>query len=405
MNTGLILLHTKDEMKTVAIVGSGIAGVIPAYYLAKQGYSVTIIDQERYPAMRCSYANGGQVSVSNSEVWNTWSNVGKGLRWMFKKDAPLYVSPKVEWRKIRWMAKFLYHTLIKDHIPNTASTIQLGVTSRNLYKQIIADENLQFDQSECGILHIYKDQKYFDAANFIAPVYTANGCKWELLDKQQSEKIEPAIKDSNNIIGGVWTQDDWVGDIHKFCNELTQVLTNKYGVKFLQGVKIDDLNRLSDLYDKVVVAAGSESAKLAKTIGDNLNIYPVKGYSITIPLRDPRSFNAAPKASILDDEEKIVCSKLGDRLRVAGTAELVGENYDIKRDRIDPLLKWVQKNFPQIDCREYSSWACLRPMTPNMMPIISKSKKKTNVYYHTGHGHLGWTLSPATAKQLIGIMS
>jgi len=392
-------------MKTVAIVGAGIAGVIPAYYLAKQGYSVTIIDQERYPAMRCSYANGGQVSVSNSEVWNTWSNIVKGIKWMFTKDAPLYVSPKLEWDKVRWLTKFLYHTVIKDHIPNTASTIQLGVTSRALYKQIIADENLQFDQSDCGILHIYKNQKYFDAANFIAPVYTANGCSWEMLDKEQSEKIEPALKDSVDIIGGVWTKEDWVGDIHKFCNELTQLMVDKYGVKFLHGVVIEDLDRLSTLYDKVVVAAGVGSAKLAGTIGDSINIYPVKGYSITIHLRDQRSINAAPQTSILDDEAKIVCSRLGNRLRVAGTAELIGENYDIKRDRVEPLLNWVHKNFPHVDCREYSSWSCLRPMTPNMMPIISKSNTRPNIYYHTGHGHLGWTLSPATAKQLIGLMA
>lgn len=392
-------------MKTVAIVGAGIAGVIPAYYLAKQGYSVTIIDQERYPAMRCSYANGGQVSVSNSEVWNTWSNIVKGIKWMFTKDAPLYVSPKLEWDKVRWLTRFLYHTVMKDHIPNTASTIQLGVTSRALYKQIIADENLKFDQSDCGILHIYKNQKYFDAANFIAPVYTANGCSWDMLDKEQSEKIEPALKDSEDIIGGVWTKEDWVGDIHKFCNELTQVMVDKYGVKFLHGVVIEDLDRLSTLYDKVVVAAGVGSARLASTIGDNLNIYPVKGYSITIPLRDQRSINAAPQASILDDEAKIVCSRLGNRLRVAGTAELIGENYDIKRNRVEPLLKWVHKNFPQIDCREYSSWSCLRPMTPNMMPIIKQSNTRSNIYYHTGHGHLGWTLSPATAKQLIGLMA
>jgi D-amino-acid dehydrogenase len=392
-------------MKKVAVIGAGIAGVIPAYYLAKKGYDVTIIDQERYPAMRCSYANGGQISVSNSETWNTWSNVGKGIQWMFKKDAPLLVSPKFEWSKLKWMSKFIWHTLIKDHISNTATTIQLGIESRKLYKQIIEDEKLDFDHSNCGILHVYENEKYFENAKHVAPVYEANGCTWNIVDRTQSTLIEPALKRNTQIIGGIWTPEDSVGDIHKFCTELCRVMIERYHAKMLFDIKIDDINRLTELYDIVIVAAGAESAKLAKTVGDQLNLYPVKGYSITIPARDIKSCEAMPKISILDDEAKIVCSFLGNRLRVAGTAELAGENYDIRRDRIQPLLNWVKRNFPAVDCSEYSSWACLRPMTPDMMPIVKKSSNYENIYYHTGHGHLGWTLAPATAKKLIGIIS
>lgn len=391
-------------MKKVAVIGAGIAGVIPAYYLSKKGYDVTIIDQERYPAMRCSYANGGQLSVSNSEVWNTWSNVGKGLKWMFKKDAPLLVNPKFEWPKVRWMSKFIWHTIMGDHIPNTATTVQLGIESRKLYKEIIEEEGLKFDFANCGILHVYENSKYFEDAKAIAPVYTANGCTWNILDKTEIELIEPTLTKNKNIVGGVWTPEDSVGDIHKFCTELCRVIIEKYNGKLLLDVKIDNLKRIAELYDIVIVAAGSESAKLAQNIGDNINLYPVKGYSITIPVRDKKSLDAMPKTSLLDDEAKIVCSFLGDRLRVAGTAELTGENYDIRRDRIEPLLRWVHKNFPNVDCSEYTSWACLRPMTPNMMPIISNSKNNNKIYYHTGHGHLGWTLAPATAKRLVGMV-
>jgi D-amino-acid dehydrogenase len=389
--------------KKIAVIGAGIAGVIPAYYLAKQGHDVTIIDQERYPAMRCSFANGGQVSVSNSEVWNTWSNISKGVKWMFQKDAPLLVNPKPEWSKIKWMTKFLWHTLAKDHIPNTSRTVVMGIQSRQLYEDIIKDEKLVFDRSDCGILHIYKDRKYFEYAQDIGGVYRANGCEWEVLEPGSIYDTESSLKDNSMIVGGIWTPSDWVGDIHKFCNALCDVMIKKYNVKLLLDVKIDSLERISELYDQVVVAAGVGSAKLARSIGDSLNVYPVKGYSITINLR-PEDIQYAPKASILDDEAKIVCSLLGTRLRVAGTAELCGENYDIRRDRIEPLLRWVQTNFPKINCKDYSSWACLRPMTPNMMPIISKSKKIDNVFYHTGHGHLGWTLTPATAKHLMSIM-
>lgn len=385
-------------MTKVAVIGAGIAGLLPAYYLAKKGYDVTIIDQERYAGMKCSYANGGQISVSNSEVWNSWSNVGKGLKWMFKKDAPLLITPYPEWNKIKWLAKFLWH--IKDHDTNTAETIRLGLESRNLYKEIIAEEQIQFNQSDCGILHIYKNQNYFDAAKSVADLYEKNGCTWKVVSPIN---IEPKLK-TNDIIGGIWTPEDWVGDIHKFCTELTRILVEKYRVQLFFNYRVDNLD-IVDSYDKVIVSSGIESVRLAKTIGDKLLIYPVKGYSITIPAKDIKNYEAMPKASILDDEAKIVCSFLGDRLRVAGTAELSGENYDIKRDRISPLLRWVHKNFPDVDCSEYSSWACLRPMTPDMMPIVKQSVSNKNVYYHTGHGHLGWTLSPATAKKLIGLMT
>ena len=172
-----------------------------------------------------------------------------------------------------------------------------------------------------------------------------------------------------------------------------------YGVKFHYNKKIDTLKQFS--HDVIVVANGVGSVKLAKSIGDHLPVYPVKGYSITINNVNPKYL---PSVSLLDDEAKIVTATLGNKLRVAGTAELTGENYDIRRDRIEPLLKWVHTNFPNIDTHDYNQWACLRPMTPNMLPIVKQSKKDDKVFYHTGHGHLGWTLSPATAKQLVELI-
>ena len=204
------------------------------------------------------------------------------------------------------------------------------------------------------------------------------------------------------MLGGAWTENDWVGDIHKFCTELTDVLKNKYGVTFSFGSTILDAKNL-DYYDAIVISSGVGSTALAKTVGDTIDVYPVKGYSITVNL-DDESYKHAPKTSLLDDQEKIVTSTLGRRFRVAGTAELTGENYDIRRDRIEPLLNWVHTNFPKINTHDYSSWACLRPMTPNMMPIVKQSKNNPKVFYHTGHGHLGWTLSPATAVQLTALI-
>jgi len=379
--------------QNVAVIGAGIAGVTTAYYLAKEGYEVTVYEQERYPAMRTSFANGGQVSVSNSEVWNTWANVYKGIKWMLKKDAPLLIRPSLDWDKAVWLAKFLYHTANNDYARNTAKTIQLGIESRKLYYDLIDQEKLSFDQSKSGILHIYKSQDYWESAQKAKNIYNDNGCEWDLLSPDEVLALDPTLRNIHDIYGGAWTPSDWTGDIHKFCYQLSEVLRAKYKVIFRTGHNAS-LHTL-DEYNAIVVSAGVGSVKLAKEIGDKLPIYPVKGYSITINEVDEQDL---PKVSLLDDQAKIVTASLGNRFRVAGTAELTGENYDIRRDRIEPLVKWVHTNFPRINTHDYSSWACLRPMTPDMMPIVCRSKRNNRVYYNTGHGHLGWTLAPYTAK-------
>jgi D-amino-acid dehydrogenase len=388
--------------KSVAVIGAGIAGVTAAYYLAREGYRVTVYEQERYPAMRTSFANGGQVSVSNSEVWTTWSNIKKGIRWMFRKDAPLLIRPRLDWQQWRWLSKFLYHTATSSYKKNTEETIRLGLESRDLYKQIIKDERLEFDQSYCGILHFYKDPQYFQNAVEAKEIYNNNGVEWDILESLQTKSLDPALGDLKGIVGGAWTPSDWTGDIHKFCHALVQVMKKKYQVNFVYN-STPDINYLSIVYDHVVVAAGVGSVKLANTVGDSLPIYPVKGYSITINVRN-EDLKYLPTVSLLDDQAKIVTSTLGNRFRVAGTAELAGEDYDIRKDRINPLLQWVHDNFPKLRINDYSSWACLRPMTPNMLPIVMQSKNNKKVFYHTGHGHLGWTLSPATAKQVMELI-
>jgi D-amino-acid dehydrogenase len=303
------------------------------------------------------------------------------------------------------MSKFLWHTILGDYARNTAETIRLGIESRSLYKEIIEEEDLNFDQSYCGILHFYKDEKYFNNAISVKELYNANGCEWDVLSVRQALSLDPGIGNLEELIGGIWTPSDWTGDIHKFCVELSKVLENKYNVDFLFNVEIDKSysKEIFNEFDCVVVSAGVGSVKLAKLFGDSLPIYPVKGYSITINVKD-QDMKYIPQLSLLDDQSKIVTSTLGNRFRVAGTAELAGENYDIRRDRIEPLINWVRTNFPDVDISDYSSWACLRPMTPNMMPIIKQSERNPRVFYHTGHGHLGWTLSPATAKKLSKIL-
>lgn len=386
----------------INIIGAGISGITAAYFLAKQGHDITVFEQEDYPAMKTSYANGGQVSVSNSEVWTTWSNIFKGIKWILKKDAPLLIRPSLDWDKAVWLSKFLYHTAANDSAKRTAETIKLGIESRKLYQEIIDSESLSFDQRSSGILHFYKVKKYFENAKTIQEIYESNGCEWKILTPTEILDIEPTLSNAHGILGGAWTPSDWTGDIHKFCVNLAKILEQKYFVKFEFGKKITSLEQFSK--EIVVISNGIGSNVLAKSIGEQLPIYPVKGYSITLNTESVKEYEGIPKTSLLDDQAKIVTSCLGTRLRIAGTAEFNGENYDIRRDRIEPLLKWVKDNFPNSNRKNYSQWACLRPMTPNMMPIVKQSLTKSNVFYHTGHGHLGWTLSPATAIQLSKII-
>jgi D-amino-acid dehydrogenase len=302
------------------------------------------------------------------------------------------------------MAKFLYHTATGAYEENTKTTIKLALLADKLYKEIATEEGLEFDQTPSGILHFYKDPAYFESAKNAQSIYQSSGVAWDIFGPMQTKALDKTLNDVDGIVGGAWTWHDWTGDIHKFCYQLANVLYTKYNVKFSYNDKIRssyDLEVLTDCFDAVVIAAGVGSEKLANKVGDNLDIYPVKGYSITINNVDP---NYLPQVSLLDDQAKIVTSTLGNRLRVAGTAELAGENYDIRKDRIQPLLDWVHTNFPNINTHDYTQWACLRPMTPNMLPVVRQSTKNKQVFYHAGHGHLGWTLSPATAKQVVELI-
>lgn len=385
--------------RRIAVVGAGITGITTAYYLAKQGYSVVVYEQERYPAMRTSYANGGQISVSNSEVWNSWGNVLKGIKWLFTKDAPLLIRPQLSWTQWKWMAKFLYYTATGAGKKNTSKTVQMGIKSRDLYEEIRQDEGIYFDRSACGIVHFYKDPAYWADAQEVTKLYNENGLDSFLVEPDYLKQYS-GLTDIPGVIGGTVTPSDLTGDIHKFCYNLAEVLKTKYSVEFHYNWEIKHVEELS-FYDAIVISNGVGSTALAKTAGDSIDVYPVKGYSVTINNVDPKHL---PDVSLLDDQAKIVTATLGNRFRVAGTAELAGENYDIRRDRIEPLLKWVHTNFPNINTHDYTSWACLRPMTPNMMPIVKQSDKNPKVFYNTGHGHLGWTLAPITASNIAEII-
>ena len=402
-------------MKKIAVIGAGIAGTTTAYALLKKGYSVKIIDSRRYPAMATSYANGGQLSASNAETWNTTKNVVNGIKWMFTPDAPLLFNPSPEIQKYKWMLGFLMATIKREHKKNTLETIDLAKKAREIYFKIADEEGIEFELLKKGILRFYDSEKEFKLDRNKVSWLDQEGMEWDILTTEEVIKLEPAFENNKNtdkILGGIYTKSDASGDIHKFCANLEQVLVDKYSANFQLNTTVEQISRqknrlvltmkkedeeIDEAFDNVVICAGVNTQKFASALGDKMNVYPVKGYSVTIDLKDEISKECAPTVSLIDQPVKIVASRLGDRFRVAGTAELAGLNTDIRQDRIRPLLKWIEKYFPKVSTETYTPWAGLRPMTPNMMPITRESKMK-GIFYHTGHGHLGWTLSAQTAK-------
>lgn len=399
-------------MKHIAVIGAGITGVTTAYALANRGYSVTVFDKHRYAAMQTSFANGGQLSASNAEVWTQASTILKGIKWMLKKDAPLLVNPMPDWHKYSWMAEFVSN--IPKYEQNTVETVRLAVAAREHLFAWAEKEQIDFNLEERGILHIYADKHGFDHASKVNELLKAGGLDRVSVSCDEMKSIEPALV--GEFYGGFYTESDSTGDIHKYTRGLANAC-EKLGVQFVFDAAVGELahngNGVSVSYkengvdnaghsdfDGVVVCAGIESRRFASQLGDRVNIYPVKGYSITVELEDAASQAAAPWVSLLDDDAKIVTSRLGeDRFRLAGTAEFNGVNYDIRDDRIRPLTQWCRHLFPEVNTDKVIPWAGLRPMMPNMMPRVGAGKQ-SGVFYNTGHGHLGWTLSAATADMI-----
>lgn len=405
-------------MPHIAVIGAGITGVTTAYALVNAGYRVTIIDRHRYAAMETSFANGGQLSASNAEVWNSSATLMKSLRWMMRRDAPLLFNPAPSWHKYSWMGEFA--SRIRAYRANTIETTRLAIAARKHLFRIADEEQIDFDLERRGILHLYHDRASFAAAQKANELLKQGGLERYAVSPDEMRDIEPALG-NKPYFGGFFTPSDSTGDIHKFTRGLAAACARK-GVELLFEKSVTSITRRGNAYDikwsepdptapdaqreaatevdGVVVCAGVASRKFAAMLGDRINVYPVKGYSISVYLDDEASQHAAPTVSLLDESAKIVTSRLGrDRFRVAGTAEFNGENRNIRADRIVPLARWTERLFPGIDTARVVPWAGLRPMTPDMMPRVGAGKMP-GVFFNTGHGHLGWTLSCATADMV-----
>jgi len=388
--------------KSVAIVGAGVAGITTAYFLGKKGYRIRLFDPNGV-AEECSYANGGQLSVCNAEVWNSYSNIVKGIKWLTQPDAPLAFRPDVwSWSKIKWVAGFVGATLTNSYDRNTRKTIEYSLRSRRLMKKLMKDTGIDFYHNDCGILHIYKNQKSWDKARKTLDRF--KDTKWGRVEAKGDLAGKYNIY-SKDIVGATFTKGDSVGDIHAFCKHLSYYMEDNFDYRVYPNkiVRTEEevfwcgprdhamsLQELKKDHDEVIICAGAYTSFLVPS----LNIYPIKGYSITF--RDKEAEDA-PFTSILDDDAKIVASPFTNlTFRVAGTAELANWDHDIREDRIKPLINWVRNN-TFMDAEKYTRWACLRPMTPNMLPVVSKVR---GMWVNSGAGHLGWTMGMALAEKI-----
>lgn len=403
-------------MTSIAVIGAGITGITTAYKLIQRGFDVTVFDRQPYAAMETSFANGGQLSASNAEVWNQPSTFLKGIKWMLTKDAPLLVNPKPSWHKLSWMAEFVLAA--RNYEQNTIATTKLAIAARAHLLDMAEREGFSFDAEKRGILHVYEEKGEFAHAAKVNTLLEKGGLKRVAVGPEEIAAIEPTIR--GNFVGGFFTESDFTGDIHKYTSNLAEAC-RRHGARLTFSADVTRLKSDGEKgvdvfwrkagaateatrqhFDAVVVCAGVASRRFAAQLGDRVNVYPVKGYSITVNLADAESRAGAPMVSLLDDHAKIVTSRLGaDRLRIAGTAEFSGENRDIKDARIRPLVEWCRTRFPGVSTSSVIPWAGLRPMMPNMMPKVGQGRRP-GVFYNTGHGHLGWTLSAITAEMIAG---
>ena len=402
----------------VLVLGAGLAGVASAWYLGQDGHEVVVVDRQPAPAMETSFANGGQISTSHAEPWANPAAPLKVLRWLGREDSPLLWRLRADAGQWAWGLRFLRECTPGRTRENIVAILRLALHSRALLKELRPALGLEYDQQQRGILHFYTDAAEFAHAMPQAELMRQYGCERVVKTAAECLAIEPALKHATApIIGGTYTADDESGDAHKFATLLARRASAR-GVVFRHGVAIDALQaeggRISGLRlaggemlaaDAYVVALGSWSPLLLKPLGIGVPVYPAKGYSATIPLTAGEVTNdLAPTVSLTDDGCKIVFSRLGDRLRVAGTAEFTGYDTTLNDVRCQALVRRTHTIFPRLSASNVEFWAGLRPATPSNVPLVGATRL-SNLYLNTGHGTLGWTMACGTGKLLADIVA
>ena len=393
-------------------------GVTSAWYLAKDGHDVTVLDRQPTAGLETSFANGGQISVSHAEPWANPEAPGKIYKWLGREDAPLLFRLRADPRQWAWGLRFLIECLPERTRRNTLTILRLGLYSRDMLKSLRRETDVQYDHFEKGILQLHTDAREFEAAHARVELLRSHGCEMHIKNVPECMELEPALRTTRiGLIGGTFAPDDESGDAHQFTGNLAE-LCRARGVQFGYEHAVEALSMDGDTVagaivrdpegrrevvkaDAFVVALGSYSPFLLSPVGISVPVYPVKGYSVTVPLTHT---DAAPTMCLSDENAKLAISRLGNRLRAAGTAELTGYDTSLNEARCDAILSRVEQWFPGAgNYAAASRWAGLRPATPSNVPLIGHTRYR-NLYLNTGHGTLGWTLACGSGQALADVI-
>ena len=381
------MLAVAGRRVKVLVLGAGVVGVTIAYELAGAGHEVTVVDRQDGPARETSFANAGEVSPGYSAPWAGPGVPVKAIKWLLMRHRPLVIRPHLDWAFIRWsLATLANCTAARDAI-NKARMVRLAEYSRDCLRALRASTGIAYDERMQGTLQLFRTQKQFDGSAGDIAVLRKSGVAFELLDRDGCIRHEPALaRVREKIVGGLLLPGDETGDCFKFSERIDGVATTAGTLA-------------ADAY---VVALGSHSPLLLAPIGIRIPVYPVKGYSITVPIVDPAG---APESTVMDETHKVAVTRLGDRIRVGGTAELAGYTLRLHEARKDTLTHVVDDLFPGGgDVARAEFWCGLRPMTPDGTPVVGPTPIK-NLFLATGHGTLGWTMAAGTARVIADVVS
>ncbi|MDM1263541.1 MULTISPECIES: D-amino acid dehydrogenase [Acinetobacter] len=390
----------------VIVLGSGVIGVTSAYYLAQQGASVMVLDRQTGPAEETSFGNAGQVSPGYSTPWAAPGIPFKAVKWMFQHHAPLAVNLDGSMWQLQWMAQMLKNCNAQHYAINKERMVRVAEYSRDCLRQLRQNTGISYENRSKGTLQLFRKDAQLDAVQRDIEVLKESGVEYELLDRDGLARVEPALAAAKDkLVGGLHLPNDETGDCYLFTNALAK-LAQEMGVDFQFNQNVEKLLVEGDeikgvlvngkvlTADRYVLAFGSYSREFLKPLHLELPVYPVKGYSLTVPIVDPAM---APQSTVLDETYKIAITRFDQRIRVGGMAELSGFNLGLNQDRRATLEMVTKDLFPGGDLPQASFWTGLRPMTPDSTPIIGGTRYK-NLFLNTGHGTLGWTMACGSGK-------
>lgn len=398
----------------VVVLGAGVVGVASAWFLARAGHEVVVIDRQPGAGLETSFANGGQISVSHAEPWANPHVLPKALKWLGREDAPLLFRLRWDPALFRWALRFLAECTPARTRANIRDIVAMALYSRQQLALLRQETGIQYDQLTRGILHFYTDENEFVAASQAATLMREFGCNRRSLTADECVAIEPSLTAARPLlVGGDYEAADESGDAHIFTRELAALAAAK-GVSFRYGLTVDRIETEGGevraviaggeriMADAYLLACGSWSPALLAPLGIRLPIYPAKGYSATLSLSDA---SVAPTVSLTDDGHKIVFSRLGQRLRIAGTAEFNGYNIELNAVRSAALMRRAAQLFPELQAvGEPEFWCGLRPATPSNVPLIGRTRIP-NLWVNSGHGTLGWTMACGSGATIADLIS